>query len=78
MVERTILTPKNDDVEKVNDIIIDQFLGTHCTLVLFDEVEGDSNNLYQQKYLNSLILSGFPPHILKIKNGCILNALTKH
>ena len=58
MVERAKLTPINDDVEKLNDIIIDQFPRDHHNLVLFDDVEGDSNNLYQQEYLSSILPSG--------------------
>ncbi|XP_029144547.1 uncharacterized protein [Arachis hypogaea] len=65
MVERAILTPKNHDVQQLNDIIINQFPGEERNLVSFDEVEGDANNLYQQEYLNSVSTGGFPPHVLK-------------
>ncbi|XP_029143216.1 uncharacterized protein [Arachis hypogaea] len=65
MVERAILTPKNHDVQQLNDIIINQFPGEERNLVSFDEVEGDANNLYQQEYLNSVSTGGLPPHVLK-------------
>ncbi|XP_050896419.1 uncharacterized protein LOC127103186 [Lathyrus oleraceus] len=72
MVQRAILTPTNDDVQKLNDMIIDQFLGEENNLLLFDEVEGDNHNLYQQEFLNSIAQSILPPHILKIKKGASL------
>ncbi|XP_050897527.1 uncharacterized protein LOC127104385 [Lathyrus oleraceus] len=54
MVQRAILTPTNDDVQKLNDMIIDQFPGEEHNLLSFDVVEGDNHNLYQQKFLNSI------------------------
>ncbi|KAI5416511.1 hypothetical protein KIW84_041536 [Lathyrus oleraceus] len=39
MVQRAILTPTNDDVQKLNDMIIDQFPGEEHSLLSFDEVE---------------------------------------
>ncbi|KAI5421702.1 hypothetical protein KIW84_045216 [Lathyrus oleraceus] len=56
MVQRAILTPTNDDVRKLNDMIIDQFPGEEHNLLSFDEVEGDNHNLYQQEFLNSIAL----------------------
>ncbi|XP_072054878.1 uncharacterized protein [Arachis hypogaea] len=67
MVERAILTPKNHDVQQLNDIVINQFPGDERLLASFDEVEGDTNNLYQQEYLNSISTGGLPPHMLKVK-----------
>ncbi|XP_050897565.1 uncharacterized protein LOC127104425 [Lathyrus oleraceus] len=73
MVQRAILTPTNDDVQKLNDMIIDQFPGEEHDLLLFDEVEGDNHNLYQQEFLNSIAQGSLPPHILKIKKGNMLD-----
>nr|KYP34779.1 ATP-dependent DNA helicase PIF1 [Cajanus cajan] len=75
MVERAILTPKNEDVQKLNDIIINHFLGEERELLSFDEVEGDTHNLYQQEYLHSITPGGFPPHDLKVKKGAPLMLL---
>ncbi|XP_020970068.1 ATP-dependent DNA helicase PIF1-like [Arachis ipaensis] len=75
MVERAILTPKNHDVQQLNDIIINQFPREEQNLVSFDEVEGDANNLYQQEYLNSVSTYGLPPHVLKVKKGAPLMLL---
>ncbi|KAI5391538.1 hypothetical protein KIW84_076377 [Lathyrus oleraceus] len=54
MVQRAILTPINDDVQKLNDMIIDQFPGEEHNLLSFDEVEADNHNLYQQEFSNSI------------------------
>ncbi|CAK8562419.1 unnamed protein product [Lathyrus sativus] len=67
MVQIAILTPTNDDVQKLNDIIIDQFPREEHNLLSFDEVGGDNNNLYQQEFLNSIAQGSLPPYILKIK-----------
>jgi ATP-dependent exoDNAse (exonuclease V) alpha subunit len=75
MVERAIITPKNYDVQRLNDIIIDQFPGDEHNLMSFDEVEGDTHNLYQQEYLNTIAPGSLPPHILKIKKGAPLMLL---
>jgi len=72
MVERVIITPTNDDVKKLNDIIINQFSGEEHNLLSFDEVEGDAHNLYQQEFLNSIAQGSIPPHILKVKKGAPL------
>ncbi|KAL1348887.1 hypothetical protein AAHE18_07G112700 [Arachis hypogaea] len=75
MVERAILTPKNHDVQQLNDIVINQFPGDERILASFDEVEGDTNNLYQQEYFNSISTGGLPPHMLKVKKGAPLMLL---
>ncbi|XP_050896186.1 uncharacterized protein LOC127102912 [Lathyrus oleraceus] len=75
MVQRAILTPTNDDVQKLNDMIIDQFPGEEHNLLSFDEVEGDNHDLYQQEFLNSIAQGSLPPHILKIKKDAPLMLL---
>ena len=35
----------------------------------FDKVEGETHNLYQQEFLNSIVQGSIPPHILKVKKG---------
>jgi len=45
MVQRAILNPKNEDVEKLNNMIIDHLPREQHNLLSFDEVEGDTHNL---------------------------------
>ncbi|KAI5428568.1 hypothetical protein KIW84_033531 [Lathyrus oleraceus] len=79
MVQRAILTPTNDDVQKLNDMIIDQFPGEEHNLLLFDEVEGDNHNLYQQEFLNS-VAQGFVKIFSRFCEDCcedIVNTFAK-
>ncbi|KAK9988698.1 hypothetical protein SO802_028937 [Lithocarpus litseifolius] len=69
MVDRALLTPINEDVDKLNEKIITQFPGEEQKLYLFDEVEDDTQHLYQQDFLNSISPGGLPPHILRLKKG---------
>ncbi|XP_075636963.1 uncharacterized protein LOC142609264 [Castanea sativa] len=69
MVDRVLLTPINDDVEQLNAKIISRFPRDEFTLHFFDEIEGDTQNLYQQEFLNSISPGGLPPHILRLKKG---------
>jgi len=68
MVERAIITPTNYDVPKLNDIIIN-LPRDEPNLLSFDEVEGDTHNLYQHEFLNSIAQGSMPPHILMVKKG---------
>lgn len=77
MVQRAILKPTNDDIQKLNDMIIDQFPGEEHNLLSFDEVEGDNHNLYQQEFLNSIAQGSLSPHNLKIKKGCTIDVVAK-
>ncbi|KAK9987413.1 hypothetical protein SO802_032364 [Lithocarpus litseifolius] len=54
MVDRALLTPINEDVDKLNEKIITQFPGEEQKLYSFDEVEDDTQHLYQQDFLNSI------------------------
>ena len=38
-------------------------------MLSFDEVEGDTHNLFQQEFLKSIAQGSIPPYILKVKNG---------
>ena len=69
MVDRALLTPINEDVDKLNEKIITQFPGEEQKLYSFDEVEDDTQHLYQQDFLNSISPRGLPPHILRLKKG---------
>ncbi|KAF1896240.1 hypothetical protein Lal_00018519 [Lupinus albus] len=40
-----------------------------------ENVEGDTNNLYQQEYLNSITRGGLPPHVLRVRKGAPLMLL---
>lgn len=67
---RSILCPRNEVVDRINDQVTDQFPGDTVTCLSVDTVaEADQQAIYPQEYLNSLNLSGLPPHKLSIKVG---------
>ncbi|XP_076948844.1 ATP-dependent DNA helicase PIF1-like [Bidens hawaiensis] len=67
---RAILTTRNDSVDEVNDYMIDIFNGEERVYYSFDTTEDDHRNLYPTEFLNSINVSGLPPHKLRIKIGC--------
>jgi ATP-dependent DNA helicase PIF1 len=75
MVSRAILTPKNDDVENISEIIMNRLPGEFHTYPSADSVDltDDSNaefpQLYSPEFLRSLKISGLPPGELKLKVG---------
>ncbi|XP_073137363.1 uncharacterized protein [Henckelia pumila] len=70
MVGRAIITPKNCDVDKINEMRILKFPGEQKVYTSWDSVEDDDNNLFQEEFLNSLTSSGLPPHRISLKVGC--------
>ncbi|KAL7610033.1 hypothetical protein Lser_V15G12599 [Lactuca serriola] len=70
IISRAILSTKNESVDEINNKLIERFSGEQKVYYSFDEAEDDKNNLYPMEYLNSLNVSGVPPHYLRLKTGC--------
>ncbi|KAL4580135.1 hypothetical protein LXL04_016316 [Taraxacum kok-saghyz] len=70
IISRAILSTKNENVDEINDQLIDRFIGEQRVYYSFDEAEDDINNFYPMEFLNSLNVSGLPPHYLRLKIGC--------
>ena len=65
-----ILTPRNDDVDMINEWIIEKFPGAAATYRSADTVaEDDLRNAYPTEFLNSITLSGMPPLSMTLKVG---------
>ena len=65
-----ILTPINDNVDKINDIIMDKYPGEGRTYLSADTVaEEGMQHPYPTEFLNSITLSGMPPHSMALKVG---------
>ncbi|KAH0657478.1 hypothetical protein KY289_026226 [Solanum tuberosum] len=62
VTERAILASRNDHVDKLNDKLIAMFPGESKIFNSFDSAEDDTNNYYQEEYLNTLTPNGLPPH----------------
>lgn len=62
-----ILTPTNDFVDELNDLLINHFPGDSIKYYSFDSTMDDTKQIQQQEFLNSLTQNGFPPHELVLK-----------
>nr|CAH7714780.1 unnamed protein product [Callosobruchus chinensis] len=75
---KAILTPKNDDCFQLNDQAVEKIPGLLKIYESSDAVvEDDQNDVlnYPVEFLNSITPAGLPPHILKLKVGCIVMLL---
>ena len=67
---RAILTPLNDNVDKINEVIMAKFPGEGKTYLSADSVaDEDMANTYPTDFLNSVTLSCMPPHAMTLKVG---------
>lgn len=75
VLESVILAPKNDDCTFVNSEILSRMQGEEKAYFSFDKIicddEREQNN-YPVEFLNSLTVSGLPPHKLVLKENCIV------
>ncbi|XP_009782853.2 uncharacterized protein [Nicotiana sylvestris] len=69
MTERAILASRNEYVDQLNEMLIDKFPGESKIFHSFDSAEDDTNNYYQEEYLNTLTPNGLPPHRLILKKN---------
>src|ERR1700677_2529075 len=73
-LHRTILSPKNDAVDNINQSILDTFPGQQTTITSIDKVI-NMENIYPVEFLHSLKASGLPLAHLTLKPGCPLMLL---
>ncbi|KAF2345077.1 DNA helicase Pif1-like, partial [Trinorchestia longiramus] len=75
---KVILTPKNADALKINSDILALIPGGDTVYQSIDSVcthEDEAAINYTPEFLNSLNLSGMPPHNLNLKRGAIVMLL---
>jgi len=79
IIQRAILTPLNEDINSINTTIMNRFDLTtpdgppaqHRTYQSVDSiVQGEQRGVYLIEFLNSLSMSGVPPHTLTLHEGC--------
>ncbi|XP_026460491.1 ATP-dependent DNA helicase PIF7-like [Papaver somniferum] len=73
--ERTILSPRNDEVSEINKIVLEMYNGESHTFLAADkqeQVNGESSTgtTYTSETLNQQNPSGLPPFKLDLKVGC--------
>jgi hypothetical protein len=77
-LQRSILAPRNKDVDGINLDILDRMPGEEIVFLSADSVEneagadGDLNEALPVEYLRTLDASGLPPGELRMKLGCPL------
>jgi len=78
IIQRAILTPLNEDVDSINTAIMNQFDlttpdGTPAQRRTYHStdsiVQGEQKGVYPTEFLNSLNMSGVPPHTLTLQEG---------
>jgi hypothetical protein len=68
--DNAILTPTNADAQRINDLALHILGGDTMTLYSRDYVKDDTQAaIYATEFLNSLNVSGLPPHELKVREG---------
>jgi ATP-dependent DNA helicase PIF1 len=74
---RAILCPKNDEFLKINNAIIKNMPGEEFVYKSIDTITGDEEEVpnFPTEFLNTLKISGIPPHTLKLKVGAIIMLL---
>lgn len=83
LLSRIILSPQNDEVNKMNESILSRIPGELFVSYSIDKAtlngidksdarEEEATLRYSDEYLHSLTPSGMPPHKLKLKVGCIV------
>jgi ATP-dependent DNA helicase PIF1 len=79
IIQKAILTPLNEDVDTINTAIMNRFDLTtpdgppaqRRTYHNADSVvQGEQRRVYPIEFLNSLSMSGVPPHTLTLQEGC--------
>ncbi|KAL3827986.1 hypothetical protein ACJIZ3_022998 [Penstemon smallii] len=70
LVNRAILTPKNDCVHEINDLLMERFPGEMKEYVSFNTANDASRQGEYEDHLNTISASGLPPHVLKLKKNC--------
>jgi ATP-dependent DNA helicase PIF1 len=71
ITSRAIFT-RNDSVDMINMKMIDRFYGDEMVYHNFDCAVNDPHNYYPEEFLNTLTPNGLPPHVLKLKIGCLV------
>ncbi|XP_024006634.1 uncharacterized protein LOC112083134 [Eutrema salsugineum] len=70
--ERAILSPRNQDVDVINEFMLSELKGEEYEYLSADSIDTSDTSkidevVYTQEYLNSMKVSGLPNHSLKLK-----------
>jgi hypothetical protein len=68
VMNHRIITPLNKDVDEINQMVMERYAGVAVTCPSVSSIDNDSINT-PIEFLNSLTVSGLPPHLLTLKVG---------
>ena len=74
-IERAIFATINDNVDMLNEKLIEMFLEKYRTYYNFNSVFDNSQNYYQEEFLNILTPNRLPPQNLVLKKNCLIMLL---
>ncbi|XP_024016211.1 ATP-dependent DNA helicase PIF1-like [Eutrema salsugineum] len=66
--DRAILSPRNDDVETINDYMLSKLSGVERTYLSCDSID-TAEEVHLEEFLNSIKMSAFPNHVMKLREG---------
>ncbi|XP_012846883.1 PREDICTED: ATP-dependent DNA helicase PIF1-like [Erythranthe guttata] len=69
LVNRAILTPINECVDYINDLLIDRFTGQVKEYISFNKTTNEMKQAEYEDYLNGVSASGLPLHVLRLKEN---------
>ena len=69
LINRAILTTKNDFVDQINEKLIQEFPGTPFDYLSRDKCLDNSQQAILEDFMNSHTPNGFPPHRLTLKEN---------
>jgi hypothetical protein len=72
IISRAILSTRNDWVDKINMKKIGTFQDDEMEYHSFDAAVDDPCNYYPAEFLNTMTPNELPPHVLKLKAGCLV------
>ncbi|XP_013639623.1 PREDICTED: ATP-dependent DNA helicase pif1-like [Brassica oleracea var. oleracea] len=80
--ERAILSPRNEDVDKIDEYMLSQIKGEERSYLSSDSIDTSDTSkiddmVYTQEYLNRIKISGLPNHDLKLKIGAPIMLLRR-
>lgn len=70
IINRVILTPKNECVDQINKLLMDRFPGDVVKYYSFDEPIDHAGQNFTEDFFNTLVPNGIPPHELILKKNC--------
>ena len=78
--DKTILCPKNVDVDRFNEEMLKTLPGEEKVYYSADavpvgDIDSDEGMYVTTEFLNSINLSGLPPHLLTVKVGAVMMLL---